>query len=158
MKFTCNHLDEVRQALHNGHWPAASSPELRAHVAACARCTQEVLLTTAFQQARSDGIAASQPAPASIVWWRAKARRREEALRKATRPVLAAQIFALLVVLATVGLMAARHWSTVVDRALTAPSSISAALGLWGVAPIVIATVLLSTLGAVALYLTTDRS
>jgi len=158
MKFNCNHLDELRQALHSGHWPAASSPELRAHVAACARCTQEVLLTSAFRQARSDGIVASQPTPASIVWWRAKARRREEALRKATRPVLAAQIFAILVVLATVGLMAARHWSTVVDRALTAPSSISAVVDLWGLTPLIVAAVLLSTLGAVALYLTTDRS
>ena len=158
MKFTCNHLDEVRQALHNGHWPAASSPELRAHVAACARCTQEVLLTTAFQQARSDTVAASQPAPASIVWWRAMARRREAALTRAARPVLAAQVFAILVVLATVGLMAARHWNTVVDRALTAPSSISAVVDLWGLTPLIVAAVLLSTLGAVALYLTTDRS
>ena len=158
MKLTCDHLDELRQAMTSGHWPAASSPELRAHVASCARCTQEVLLTTAFQQTRSAAVTASQPAPASIVWWRAKARRREDALKKAARPVLAAQVFALLVVLATVGLIAARHWNTVLDHALSAPSSISAALDLWGLTPFIVAAVLLSMFGAVAVYLTTDRS
>ena len=158
MKFTCNHLDELRQALHSGHWPAASSPELRAHVAACARCTQEVLLTTAFQQTRSETIAASQPAPASIVWWRAMARRREAALTRAARPVFAAQLFALLVILATVALIAARHWHTVLDHALSAPTTVAGIVDLWGLTPFIVAAVLLSTLGAVALYLTTDRS
>ena len=158
MKFTCEHLDELRQALDSGHWPAASSPELRTHVVACARCTQEVLLTTAFHQTRSETVATSRPAPASIVWWRAKARQRQAAVKQATRPVLAAQVFALLVVLATVGLIAARNWSAVVERAVAAPSSLSAALDLWGLTPLIIAAVLLSTLGAVALYLTTDRS
>lgn len=157
MKFTCNHLDELRQALHSGHWPAASSPELRTHVAGCARCTQEVLLTSAFRQARSESIATSRPVPASIVWWRAMARRREAALTRAARPVLAAQAFALVVLLATVALIAARHWHTVLDHALAAPSSIGSIVDLWGLAPLIVAAVLLSTLGAVAVYLTTDR-
>jgi hypothetical protein len=157
MKFTCDHLDELRQALHSGHWPAASSPELRAHVASCARCTQEVLLTTAFQQARSETVAPSQPVPASIVWWRAKARRREAALARAARPVFAAQVFAILVVLATVGLLAARHWHTVLDGARSAPTAVASIVDLWGLGPMILAAVLLSTLGAVAVYLTTDR-
>ena len=157
MKFTCAHLDELRHALDSGHWPAASSPELRDHVARCARCGQEVLLTTHLQQARSQSIHDSQPAPASIVWWRAMARRREAALTRAARPVLAAQAFALVVILATVGLIAARHWNTLVDHALATPTSISTVVDLWGLTPLILAAVLISTLGAVVLYLTTDR-
>jgi hypothetical protein len=157
MKFTCIHLDELRQALHNGHWPAASSPELRAHVAVCARCSQEVLLNTHLHQARGESIAASQPAPASIVWWRAMARRREAALTRAARPVLAAQAFALVVALTTVGVIAARHWHTLVDHALATPTSLSTAVDLWGLTPLVMVAILISTLGAVVLYLTTDR-
>ncbi|HEX3569336.1 MAG TPA: hypothetical protein VHU44_00775 [Acidobacteriaceae bacterium] len=157
MKFTCAHLADLRHALDAGHWPAASSPELRAHVASCPRCTQEVLLTTHLQHARLETIACSQPAPASIVWWRAMARRREAALNRAARPVLAAQAFALAVVLAAIGLIAARHWHTVLDHAFSAPGSISGIVALWGLTPLIIAAVLISTLGAVALYLTTDR-
>jgi hypothetical protein len=157
MTFTCTHLDELRQALHSGHWPAASSPELRAHVGACPRCTQEVLLTTHLHQARTESMAISQPAPASIVWWRAMARRREAALNRAARPVLAAQAFALVVVLATVALITVRHWQSLVDHALATPTSISTAVDLWGLTPLILAAVLISTLGAVVLYLTTDR-
>lgn len=157
MKFTCIHLEELRQALHNGHWPAASSPELRAHVGACPRCTQEVLLTTGFHEARLHTMATSQPAPASIVWWRAMASRREDALNRAARPVLAAQFFAFIIVIATVALITVRHWHTLVDHALATPTSISTAVDLWGLTPLILAAVLISTLGAVALYLTTDR-
>jgi len=157
VRLTCAHLDEVRQALHNGHWPEASSPELRAHVAACARCTQEVFVTLHLRKERSEALAGSRPEPASLIWWRAQARRREAVLARATRPILAAQVFALVVVVAVVGVTAASHWSAVVGRALAAPTSIATLVDLWGIAPLVVAAVILSTLGAVALYLSTDR-
>ena len=157
MKFTCLHLEELRQALHSGHWPAASSPELRAHVASCSRCTQEVSVTVHLRQARSEALAESRPEPASLIWWRAQARRRQAVLARATRPILAAEAFALVVMLAAIALMAARHWRTVVGHALAAPSSIATLVDLWGIAPLVTAAVLISTLGAVALYLSTDR-
>jgi len=44
-----------------------------------------------------------------------------------------------------------------VGRALAAPTSIATLVDLWGIAPLVVAAVILSTLGAVALYLSTDR-
>ena len=44
---------EVTQALKSGHWPEGCAPELRAHVEACADCSDQVLVTRAFQQAES---------------------------------------------------------------------------------------------------------
>jgi len=157
MRFACTHLAELRQELHSGHWPAASSPELRAHVGSCPRCTQEVALTIHLRQARLEALAESRAEPASLIWWRAQARRREAVLARATRPILAAQAFAVLVILAAIALMAARNWRAVVGHALAAPTSIASLVDLWGLAPLIAAAALLTTLGAVAVYLTTDR-
>jgi hypothetical protein len=157
MNFDCTHLDEVRHALRSGYWPAAASPELRDHVAACTRCGQEVLLTTHLQQARSEALSATPPASPSLVWWRAQARRRQAALARASRPVLAAQVFAIVVVVATVALLAARHWQSMLDNALAAPASIGGMLDVWGIAPLVLGALLLSALAAVIVYLTAER-
>lgn len=157
MSLGCSHLNEVRETLRSGHWPAAASPELRDHVAACTRCGQEVVLTSHLQQARSEALAAMQPGSPSILWWRAQARRREAALARAARPVFAAYAFAVVVMLATVALLAARHWEAMLDRAVAAPASISNIVDLWGMTPVVVGAVLVSTLGAVIVYLTVER-
>ncbi len=157
MKSGCAHLEELRQELHSGHWPTASSPELRAHVGCCRRCTQEVALTIHLRQARLEALDESRPEPASLIWWRAQARRREAVLARATRPIVAAQAFAVLVVLAAIAVLAARNWRAVVGHALAAPTSIASLVDLWGLAPMIAAATLLMTLGAVAVYLTTDR-
>jgi hypothetical protein len=44
-----------------------------------------------------------------------------------------------------------------VGHALAAPTSIASLVDLWGLAPMIAAATLLTTLGAVAVYLTTDR-
>ena len=157
MTRTCTHLSDLRRALHNGHWPAAAAPELRTHVASCAHCTQEVLLTTTLRQARTRDIAAAQPMPSSLIWWRAQARRRQAAIDRATRPLFAAQFFAFVIILATAGTLIARHWQSIVTHASTAPASIADAISLFGTAPLIAAAAVISALGGVVLYLTTDH-
>lgn len=154
---TCAHLAEVRQSLAAGHWPHAAAPELRAHAESCTRCAQEVLLTTHFQAARSETIPAAQPAAASLLWWRAQLRRRNAALTRAARPIAAAQIFALAVVLIAMAALIASHWHSLLALATPDTSaSLSATTG-FGLAPLILAFTLITTLSGVVLYLSTDR-
>jgi hypothetical protein len=157
----CSRLDEVRQALAQGHWPQACAPELRAHVEGCVRCAQEVLLAEYMQVARNESVQAARPGAASLLWWRAQTRRRNAALERAGRPLAAAQIFALAVVLAVVAGLVAAHWHEILERAASAQAapafSFSDLLGSWGPAPVILAIALIATLGSVVVYLTTER-
>jgi hypothetical protein len=157
---TCSHLEEVRQSLADGHWPHAAAPELRAHAESCARCAQEVLLTTHFQQARANTIPSAQPIAPNLIWWRAQLRRRNAALTQAGRPIAAAQLFALAVVLLAMAALVATHWHSLLSNAPSAQTAAAsfASLGSdWGLAPLILAITLITTLGGVALYLSTDR-
>jgi hypothetical protein len=159
---SCSRLDEVRQTLSAGHWPQASAPDLRAHVDTCSRCAQEVLITEHLQQARTEAVAsAPRPGTANLLWLRAQARRRSAALERAGRPLAAAQIFALIMVAATILGMVASHWRSVLADALPAQDassfSLSAILGNWGLIPLVAAVVVITTLGGVVAYLTVER-
>ena len=159
----CSRLDEVRAALAAGHWPQASAPDLRAHVAACTHCSQEVLITTHLQQSRAAAVATAHPGSASLLWWRAQVRRRNAALERAGRPLAAAHAFALILAAAVAIGLVATHWRAVLDRfatdtPLAAPSvSFTSLIGQWGLIPIVLALALLTTLGGVVVYLTTER-
>ncbi len=156
---TCSHLNEVRQALTAGHWPHGAAPELHAHAATCNRCAQEVLITTCLHQARAATIASAQLNSPSLLWWRAQLRRRNAALQLAGRPIAAAQVFALIVVvIAVTGLLAA-HWRSLLDPTLPAKAaaSLAAIRGDWGITPLILAFTLIPTLGAVVLYLSTER-
>ena len=94
---TCSYETELAQALKAGHWPDGCSPDLRAHVALCRNCSELVLVTQAFQQARSQS-GTSVPADlAGLLWWRAQLRRRNAANQRTSRPISIAQSFALLV-------------------------------------------------------------
>ncbi len=155
---TCSRLDEVRAALAQGHWPQACAAELRTHVDACARCAQEVLLTTHFQRDRSATVAVAQPAAPSLIWWRAQVRRRNSALEQAGRPIAAAQIFALAIAVATLVGIVAAHWHAIADQAQAAPAwSLTSVLDNWGLVPLIVAITLITTLGGVVVYLSADR-
>lgn len=154
---TCSHLDEVRQSLAAGQWPHAAAPELRAHAETCTRCAQEVLLTTHFQQTRTQTIAAAQPEAASLLWWRAQIRRRNAALARAGRPIAAAQGFALAVALLCIAAVVATHWASLLSRTLSVPGAAAALTSDIGLVPLILAITLITTLGGVALYLSTDR-
>jgi hypothetical protein len=154
----CPQFEEVRIILRRGQWPKGCSAELVAHVEGCATCRQEVLVTSHLQRARA---AAGEVAPAmspSLLWWRAQARRREQALTRAARPLAAAQAFAFVVIAAAVVALAAAHWSTLLDvPAQFGSVSIEHMKADWGIAPVILGLTLISTLGGVVVFLTTQR-
>ena len=105
----CSYEKEVRDALHRGHWPAACTPELRNHVQGCGSCSDLVLVTEAFQQARQHS---SDPPniPAGLVWWRAQLRRRRAAAEKVSAPLTIAQTFAWTIsVVVGIGFFASQY-------------------------------------------------
>jgi len=101
MKFLrCSREAELKEQMESGHWPQASTSDLRAHVAACKACQDAALLRQSFRQARAVTSAEAQLPPPGLLWWRAQLRRRNAALARVQKPIVGAQIFALLVTLA----------------------------------------------------------
>ncbi len=92
----CPRENEVRDLLAPGQWPAAADPELLAHVNTCPACGDLVLVSQAFQKARTAAIASAKLPPPGILFWRAQLRRRNAAVERLARPLLGAEIFALV--------------------------------------------------------------
>jgi hypothetical protein len=113
----CAREKEVSELVERGQWPQASAPELRDHVCLCRACADLALVASALQAARAETIAAAQAGEpkrgsAGALWWRAQLRRRRAAVERMERPLVSAQIFALLMsLLAAVGFAGfeARH-------------------------------------------------
>jgi hypothetical protein len=80
--------------LKDGHWPEGCEPELRSHVAGCAQCKELIFVTQALQEARSESVQQSPTGSASLLWWRAQMRKRNEAAERINRPITIAQTFA----------------------------------------------------------------
>jgi hypothetical protein len=95
----CPREKEVLDLLARGHWPQACSADLRAHVDDCRSCAEQILVTQAFQQARTEASAAVNLTSPGVLWWRAQLRRRNAAVERVGKPILGAQIFALAVTL-----------------------------------------------------------
>jgi hypothetical protein len=94
---TCSFENELAQALRAGHWPEGCGEELRAHVKACANCSDLVLVTQTFLSARSESEQTVLCTSPGLLWWRAQLRRRNAATERVSRPVTIAEIFALVV-------------------------------------------------------------
>jgi len=104
MTFTpCVREKEVAELLHSGHWPAASSPELRAHVNACRNCADFLLVTQTLQHARGTSVRSARLNSPGLLWWRAQLRRRNDALEQVAKPIAGAHVFALIVTLLVAG-------------------------------------------------------
>jgi hypothetical protein len=85
------------EALKAGHWPEGCAPELRAHVESCATCSDFVLLTQAFQSAKSESVQEAPTGSPGLLWWRAQLRRRNAVTERVSRPITIAQTFAWIV-------------------------------------------------------------
>jgi hypothetical protein len=108
----CARQTEVAALLQRGQWPAGSLPELRMHVESCRMCSDQVLLTSTFQQARAASAKVAALNSPGLLWWRAQLRRRNAAVERVRKPFLGAQIFALATyVVVVLGLIVsqARH-------------------------------------------------
>lgn len=95
----CAHEKEIAELLRLGHWPAAASEELRAHVSGCRSCGDLVLVGQRFQEAReriAPGVRLQAP---GVLWWRAQLRRRNAAVERINKPIVGAQIFAFAITL-----------------------------------------------------------
>jgi hypothetical protein len=128
----CAREREIESLVTSGHWPQAAAQDLRDHVAACRGCGEMVLLRTAFRGARTAAVSHARPVAPSAIWWRAQLRRRNAAVDRVARPILGAQVFALAVNLAVLGVLVVSqaahgvHWLS-----WFAPSSAQSGAGFW---------------------------
>jgi len=96
---SCAQEKEIRELLASGQAPVMWPPELHAHLTGCRTCGDLVLVSRAFNHARTRSLAAARPIPPAILMWRAQLRRRNAAVERMGRPLLGAQIFAFAVIL-----------------------------------------------------------
>src|SRR5258707_1336299 len=94
--FSCVREREVTELLDRGYWPEACPDDLREHVESCRMCSDLVLVSQAFQAAHKQAAPLPHLESAGALWWRAQLRRRNAAIEKVGRPILGAQIFALV--------------------------------------------------------------
>jgi heme A synthase len=138
----CARESDVLDAVASARWPHRVPRELADHVAACAICTDVVVVAEAMR-ADHDAVWQQADIPSSgQVWWRAEMRARQEAIRKASRPITIAQGVAALVVLTVTGATGWLAWTwirqqmPVVDfasvsaQALASPLALSLAIAL----------------------------
>jgi anti-sigma factor RsiW len=169
----CPNDADLKAILRSGHWPAACDPELRSHIETCGRCSEQLLLLQAFQNSRSQAMQAARLDHPNLLWWRAQLRRRNEALERVARPITTAQIFALCVsLLATVALIGSMmqeglNWSSWLPSWLPDSSSMAHFDALtffnsvnsdWGMLLLLTGFGTVILLGAVVVYLASDRN
>lgn len=95
MKFQCEHEQDLLDAIAARRWPARADATLRAHVESCRSCLDVAAVAMAFLDDRDQPADAAVP-HASVVWWKAQIRARDEATRLAARPFLLVQIVATI--------------------------------------------------------------
>jgi hypothetical protein len=163
--FTCAREREVTELLDLGCWPDACPEDLRTHVESCRICSDLVVVSQAFQAAHRQTAPLPHLESAGALWWRAQLRRRNAAIEKVGRPILGAQIFALVIsVIVGVGVLA---WQGSALRALLqdlpralhldalVPAALSQQGGMASIVLAVLATVAL--LSGVVVYLATEK-
>ncbi len=94
---SCSCERDVLDLVAIGQWPSRADATLRAHVATCESCAEVASVAAAVREWADEPQPVKMP-DASVVWYRAQVRAREEATRRASRPVLVAQLFAVATV------------------------------------------------------------
>jgi hypothetical protein len=144
----CPREADVLDAVASEKWPHRVAPELAGHVASCAVCADVVAVAQAM---RIDHDAMWQEAsiPSSgQTWWRAEIRARQEAIRRASRPIAIAQAAAAIGALTLTAVIGWFVWSwerqepSVFDlskfsaQAMTSPLTLSLLVALFTLAVI----------------------
>ncbi|MDA1306322.1 MAG: hypothetical protein O2917_03540 [Acidobacteria bacterium] len=147
----CVHERDVLDLVAVGQWPGRADAALTSHVAGCATCREVAAVAVVVLEWADDPRPVTVP-DASVVWYRAQVRAREEAARRASRPVLAAQLVALATVilaLTTIGPSAQWYLALVPDLTLPTwswPDTSSGAWLGWGVLAVVSTVLLVGSL------------
>ena len=87
----CTRQQEIVALVRAGRWPDGCEDDTRAHVAACADCTESVQITTLLTDDYRAAIGTARVPGSGLVWWRMQRRAREEAARNAARVVTLVQ-------------------------------------------------------------------
>lgn len=162
--FNCAHEIEVKQLLERGQWPQASTQEQRTHVEGCRVCSELVLVGQALAMSRTSAMALPTLPAAGGLWWRAQLRRRNEALARMERPILGAEVFALIVVLLAAVCGAAWQLRRGIDFAAWLrdlhlgtlwPASLASFDGAWGFLVPVLAA--LAVVSGVVVYFASEK-
>jgi hypothetical protein len=163
--FTCTREREVTGLLHQGYWPEACPAELRTHVETCRSCSDLVLVTQVLQASRKQTLDLPHLESPGALWWRAQLRRRNAAIEKVGRPILGAQIFALmLMIVVAAGALVwkgdlVRIWLQDLPGALhldaLLPTSLSQSGGMVGI--VLPALAMVAVLSGVVVYLATEK-
>ena len=167
---SCVHEKELTALLALGHYPNACPPEIRDHVSTCRSCAELVLVTRAFQTARTQTAAAANLASPGLLWWRAQLRRRNQAVERVGKPILGANIFALSVMfLFAIGFLATQatsglRWLSWFEQIPQAPAFHLQSLwpstllsSAWGLPLLIPVCATLALLGGVAVYLAVEK-
>ena len=99
----CRREQDVMDAIGAARWPDRCDDELRRHVAGCEVCADLAEVFGPVAAERDEAWDEARVPPATLVWWRAQLRARDEALRAATRPLTAVYAIALVFFGALVG-------------------------------------------------------
>jgi hypothetical protein len=90
----CPREAELLDAVLSDAWKRGCGVELEAHAENCPVCADLLEVTRALGSEHRVSITEARIPPASVVWWRAEWRLRQNAVRTASRPVSVAQALA----------------------------------------------------------------
>ena len=96
MSADCRHEQDVLDAIAANRWPHRCERELRQHVARCTVCGDLAAVVDALAADRDELWPDVHVPGAGTVFWRAQLRAREEAARRASRPIAAVQAVAMV--------------------------------------------------------------
>ena len=134
---SCAREADVLEAVSMDRWPDCGDPDLVAHASACALCADVIEVARALQDDRRTACQRATVPTSGIIWWRAEMRARNEAARKASRPITVVQLVAAacllgVAVAASPWLLSAFDWV----RALVPSMGVAAVAGSETAAPI----------------------
>lgn len=87
----CARESDALEVALGGGWPACADADLRAHVDRCPICADVVAIAVAMQEEHARACQQAHVPSAGLVWWRAELRARQEAMRRAARPMTLVQ-------------------------------------------------------------------
>jgi hypothetical protein len=140
----CPEEEKIAKLLSENRWDRDADPELLAHVEKCPGCSEVVFGLQILRQGRDAGVSNNAGSP-GYLWWRAQLRRKNGAFEQAARPVVWAELLALILVILFAGAFAFLQWGQFRDWFLIREGSIALWAMLGGLSAVI-------CLGGLALY------